>query len=261
MGGLQETPGLGAAFLGGLLSFFSPCVLPLIPGYLSFMSGVSLSQLEGEGDEKARALFPVILASLAFIVGLGLVYMGLGVVAAVAATALKSGEGDWGGALATARPWLTRAGGAIVVILGIHMTGLFRIKALYQEKRLQPGKGGSTPRAFLLGVAFAFGWAPCTGPIIGSIWLYAATRPEPLTAFLLMGLYTLGLGLPIFLTGIGTRQFFRLFDRVKNHFRKIEIASGLLLIAVGLLMIFPPLLNYLKDLLMLILPDSAALWG
>lgn len=262
--GIQEAPGFAIAFVMGLLSFFSPCVLPLIPGYISFMSGVSLSELEkeaGEGESRLKTLMPVILSSLAFIVGLGVVYMSLGVLGALAVEAMKAGEGDWARTMATIKPKLTFAGGLLVVALGIHMTGVFRIKSLYQEKRIQSGKGGTLPRAFLLGIAFAFGWAPCTGPIIASIWMYAATGDSALRSVVLLALYTLGLAIPIFITGIATRQFFSVFDRVKMHFHKIEIGSGVLLIIVGLLMMFPGLMGPVKDLFYYLLPDRFGTLG
>jgi cytochrome c-type biogenesis protein len=259
--GFQQAPGLLFAFGMGVLSFFSPCVLPLIPGYISFMSGVSLTELEAGGANKWQRLRPVALTSLAFIVGLAVVYMGLGLLGSLAAEAFRTGEGEWGRGFARIKPWLTRGGGLIVIVLGLHMTGLFRIKALYQEKRFQGGEGGTIPRAFMLGIAFAFGWAPCTGPVIGAIWTYAATSGNPAKAFLLMVLYTAGLSIPIFITGLATRQFFVVFDKVKHHFRKIEIGSGVLLVVVGLLMMFPALMNPVKDLLYWLLPRAAGMWG
>jgi len=253
--GMNEVPSLALAFGMGLLSFLSPCVLPLMPGYITFISGVSLSDLEaGENGGKWKRLRPVILCSLAFILGLCVVLMGLGALGMMASASMHS---DWAKDYSRLRhTYFPLVAGVIVIILGIHMTGLWRIKALYQEKRVEGGKGGTIPRAFLLGIAFAFGWSPCTGPVLLGIWTYAATRSNSLHALALMALYSLGLSIPIFLTAIATEQFFDAFDRIKKHFRKIEVTSGVLLILFGIIILFPPLKGPFFMFIQSILPEA-----
>ena len=246
----QQVPGYMAAFLAGLLSFLTPCVLPLVPGYISFVSGVSLSELQ-EGDEEGKAgrMLPVLLCTLAFVLGFSLVFISVGISAHKLIALFPQ-----------FKLWMIRVGGLVVIMLGLHMAGAFKIQALYQEKRFEGGAGGSLPRAFLLGLAFAFGWTPCVGPILGGILGLAAYQDRTGQALVLMILYSLGMALPFILTGLAVDWFFKAFDRIKDHFRKIEIGSGVLLIAIGLMMVIGRF-DYLKKFFQLILPDQVNLWG
>jgi cytochrome c-type biogenesis protein len=246
----QQVPGYLTAFGAGLLSFLTPCVLPLVPGYISFISGVSLSDLENRAEEERwKKLMPVMATTLFFVLGFSLVFIMSG------ATAFALGQ-----ALARYKDWLVRGAGLIIIILGLHMAGAFRIQALYQEKRFQGGKGGSLPRAFVLGIAFAFGWSPCVGPILGGILGLAIREDTVYKALGLMAAYSAGLALPFFITGLAVDSFFKAFDRIKNHFHKIEIGAGALLVIIGLLMVVNRF-DYLKHVFQLILPDSVNLWG
>ena len=247
----QQAPSYLTAFIAGLLSFLTPCVLPLVPGYISFISGVSLTDLSAPAEEKkAKARRrAVILSTLVFTVGFSTIFILTGL------TAYAVGQ-----AVAQYRHIVIRVAGAIVIVLGLHMAGAFRIKALYQEKRFQGGQGGSLPRAFLLGMAFAFGWTPCVGPILGGIWGLAMNQEKLFQALLLMALYSAGLALPFFITGLAVDTFFKAFDRVKHHFRKIEIGAGALLVLIGLMMMLDKF-SLLKVLFNWILPARVNLWG
>ena len=213
-----------AAFTAGIASFVSPCVLPLVPGYLSYISGVSMEEMRKE-TRRSRVMARVSLNSVLFILGFTTVFVALG------ATATALGQ-----ALDEHRLLLSRIGAIIVIILGLHLTGLFRIGFLNYEKRFSQGaKRLGLLGSFLVGFAFAFGWVPCVGPILAAILAYASTQETVGQGIQLLIVYSLGLGVPFFLSGLGLNTFFGFFERIKGHFRKIEIVSGVLLVLVGLL--------------------------
>jgi cytochrome c-type biogenesis protein len=224
------TVGYGASFLAGLLSFLSPCVLPLVPGYVSFMSGLTLEELSGGGDDKSRMRHAG-WESLFFVAGFATIFTLLG------ATATTVGR-----VLAEQAAIVTKVAGAVVVLFGLHMTGLLPIKWLYYQKRanlssFKPGYAGS----FLMGLAFAFGWTPCIGPVLGTILSLAATRETVGQGMGLLFVYSLGLGIPFIATAFAIGLFMRFFARYKKHIRTGEIAAGALLIAIGLLIFFDKL--------------------
>jgi cytochrome c-type biogenesis protein len=224
------TVGFGAAFLGGLVSFLSPCVLPLVPGYISFMSGLTLEELSEGGDERTR-LRHAGWESLCFVAGFSFIFTMLG------ATATEIGR-----VLAEQAAIVSKLAGAIVVLFGLHMTGVLPIKWLYYHKRadaaaFKPGYIGS----FFMGLAFAFGWTPCIGPILSGILALAATRETVGQGMSLLFVYSLGLGIPFVATGFAVTRFMRFFTHYKKHIRKGEIAAGVLLIAVGGLIFFDKL--------------------
>lgn len=212
------------AFGAGLISFVSPCVLPLVPGYLSFLSGVSLDQLrESDGQEGIRGR--VVANSLAFVLGFSLVFVLLG----ASASAL-------GQVLLAQLPLLSKLAGGVIVLFGLHTMGLLRFAWLYQEKRVQiQRKPVGLLGSALVGVAFAFGWTPCIGPILAGILAYASTQETMAQGIGLLALYSLGLGVPFVLAGLGFERFLKLADRFKRRMRAIEIASGLLLVVIGLM--------------------------
>jgi cytochrome c-type biogenesis protein len=213
-----------AAFGAGFLSFISPCVLPVVPGYLSFVSGASVEELMGGGrsSHRRRAIMADILA---FVLGFSVVFILLG----ASATAL-------GAFLLAKLTLLSKIAGVLVVVLGLHMLGLFRLSVLYREKRFHSeSKRVGVLGSFLVGVAFAFGWSPCIGPILGGILAYASTQETVRQGMLLLAVYSAGLGIPFIIAGLSMDAFFRLTGRFKRHFRKIEVVSGVLLIAVGVL--------------------------
>ena len=216
-----------AAFGAGLLSFLSPCVLPLVPGYLSYVSGVNLAAARSDGgaaiaDQRGQ----VILSSLFFVLGFSVVFILLG----ASATAI-------GSLLLSHLPLLAKVGGVLLVLFGLHQTGLLRIKALYAEKRFQvANKPLGLAGAFLVGSAFAFGWTPCIGPVLSAILVVAGSQETIWQGVLLLACYSAGLGVPFLAIAFGINQFYRFFDNFKHHLPKVELASGLLLVAIGVLM-------------------------
>lgn len=230
----NDTVGFGAAFLGGIVSFLSPCVLPLVPGYISFMSGLTLEELSAGGDDKARMRHAG-WESLCFVAGFSVIFTLLG------ATATTVGR-----VLAEQAVLVSKIAGGIVILFGLHMTGILPIKWLYYQKRADTAafKAGYVG-SFLMGLAFAFGWTPCIGPILAGILAIAATRETVGQGMSLLLVYSLGLGIPFVLTGFAVTRFMRFFVRYKKHIRKGEIAAGLLLVAVGLL-IFLDKLSWLN---------------
>lgn len=213
-----------AAFVAGVLSFLSPCVLPLVPGYVSLISGTTVDAMQ----EQQRGLMRrVMLSSLMFILGFSIVFIALGAVATTLGQVTRQYY-----------PLLTRIAGIVIIIFGLHLTGIFKIKALYADKRMHSVKGGSTPwGAFVVGFAFAFGWTPCIGPILATILAFAATEETVLKGTLLLAIYSLGLAVPFLLTSFGIDRFLTFYSRFRRHLHTIEVVSGVLLIAIGLLIV------------------------
>lgn len=211
------------AFVFGLASFVSPCVLPLVPAYISYVSGVSVEELMA-GASRDSALRAG-LRSVCFVLGFSTVFIAMG----ATATSLSQ-------SLIVYQPTLMKIGGVVIVIFGLHMLGIFKIKALYAERRFHVRlKNVGYLGAFLMGLMFAFGWTPCVGPTLGTILTLAADRGTVMQGVGLLAVYSLGLGVPFILTGFLTNRAIGAMNRIKPHFRKIEIASGILLICVGVL--------------------------
>ena len=232
---MEENVTLLAAFGAGLLSFISPCVLPLIPGYLSYISGMSLDEMRGTGAGTGAVAVAVaappqvrrqvILSSLAFILGFSIVFVSLG--------ASASAIGQF---MMARLNVLGKVAGAIIIIFGLHTMGVLRIEWLYQEKRVQTNKRpAGLLGAVLVGIAFAFGWTPCIGPILAGILAIAATQDTVGNGVRLLAAYSLGLGVPFFATALAINRFFAAFAKIRRHYHKIELASGALLIAIGVL--------------------------
>lgn len=220
----MESISLLAAFGAGFLSFVSPCVLPVVPGYLSFVSGASMEEL-ASGESTTGRRWAIMIDIMAFVVGFSIVFIALG----ASATAV-------GGFLLSKLSLLSKIAGVLVIILGLHMIGVFRFKALYQDKRFhQQSKRVGPLGSLLVGLAFAFGWSPCIGPILGGILAYASTQDTVGQGMVLLAFYSAGLGVPFIIAGLSMDVFFRATGRFKKHFRAIEVASGVLLISVGVL--------------------------
>src|SRR3989475_3706436 len=209
------------AFAGGLLSFLSPCVLPLVPGYISLMSGISIDHLKNVGSGARRA---VILNSLAFNAGLSVIFLALGGTAGLVGSAIIS------------NPWVRIIGGLVIIVFGLHLIGSLKIKYLYKDTRqFSSEKTRGMLGSFTLGIAFAAGWTPCIGPILGGIIGLAATSGGWRSGLLLSTFYSAGLAVPFLLTGLGINQFLAFYGKFRKHLHKVEVVSGLILIAVGLL--------------------------
>ena len=223
---MTSNANLATAALAGLASFLSPCVLPLIPGYVSFVSGVSLQDLQGAAPDKG-ALRRAFLSSVWFVLGFSLVFILLG----ASATAL--------GQLFLQRlRLLKQIAGIVIIIFGLHLTGIFRIPFLQYEKKLEVKQKPLTMAgAFFVGMAFAFGWTPCIGPILAGILALASTQETILQGMLLLGVYSLGLGVPFLATSLGVSAFWRFFSRFRRYLKGVEILSGILLVAIGILIL------------------------
>ena len=212
------------AFLAGLLSFLSPCVLPLVPGYVSLISGVSIDHLKSGDDSRKNARRAVILNSIAFNIGLSMIFLSLGVLAGLL------------GKTITANPWFRIIGGIVIIGFGFQLMGLLKIGALYKDTRFFSQQ---KPRGMLgsmtLGMAFAAGWTPCIGPILGGIIGLAATSGNWKTGLYLSCFYAAGLAVPFLLTGLAINQFMGFYAKFRKHLHKVEVVSGVMLISIGLL--------------------------
>jgi cytochrome c-type biogenesis protein len=222
---MGENVTLIAAFGAGFLSFISPCVLPLIPGYLSFVSGVSLEEMRDDDASAARRR-QVVVTSLAFILGFSIVFVALGASASAVGKFLFRNSNILG-----------KVAGVLVIIFGLHTMGVFRIPFLETEKRLQ---AGSKPKtligAVMVGMAFGFGWTPCIGPILAGILLLAGSKETVFEGVVMLAVYSMGLGIPFLLTALAINKFFAASKRIRRHYHKIELASGALLVGIGLLL-------------------------
>jgi cytochrome c-type biogenesis protein len=214
-----------AAFGAGLISFLSPCVLPLVPGYVSLISGAGVEELK---SQDGRLFRKVMFNSAAFIIGFSIVFITLG-----------AASTEVGHMLRFYKSTLARVAGVVIIVFGLHLTGIFKIKALYTDARLHNLKGGSTPwGAFVIGFAFAFGWTPCVGPILGVILGLAAAQESVMKGIFLLAIYSLGLAVPFLLTSLGIGRFLKFYSRFRSHMHALEVASGALLIALGVLLVF-----------------------
>lgn len=215
----------GIAFLAGLVSFVSPCVLPLVPAYLSFLTGSSLEELRGELAAPARAR--VIAHALAFIIGFTIVFVTLG----ASASAL-------GGLLKANRHVIAQIGGVIIIILGLQMTGVFRLKFLAMDARLHLQQANrSLLGSGIVGLAFAAGWSPCIGPILAAILALASQAGGVAQGAWLLFVYSMGLALPFLALAVAFGAVLPALNRMKRFLPAVEIASGVFMIAVGVILV------------------------
>ncbi len=212
------------AFSAGLLSFFSPCILPLIPAYICFITGLSseeLSASEGKNLKKVKTILP---ESLLFILGFSIIFIVLGTLATF-----------FGSFLFDKQKIIKIVGGLIVILFGLHVSGLFNIRFFQYEKKFHlKNKPVTKFGSLLVGMVFGFGWTPCVGPILGSILMLAATEGSMAKGALLLSSYSLGLGLPFFLLSMAIGKALTLFSKIKKHFKLISRVSGGLLTAIGI---------------------------
>jgi len=217
------------AFGAGILTFFTPCILPLIPGYICFITGLSLDELRGskKQDAKTRNTKRILIQAILFVFGFSLIFVSLGATASFLGTLIYKYE-----------KIIRIIGGSIIIILGLHVAGVFNIKKLEYEKKLHlKNKPANMFGSFIVGVVFALGWTPCVGPALAAMLGLAGTQKTLAQGILLLSVYSIGLGIPFILTGLAINTFFNIFDKIKRHFKIISILSGVLLVIIGILII------------------------
>jgi len=212
------------AFSAGLLSFVSPCVLPLVPSYISYITGLSVEQLT-DMSERAKFKKAIVLNSLLFIAGFSTVFIAFGASASLL-----------GQVLVTYQDYIRRIGGVLIVVFGLYLLGVLNLNFLKMEHRYQfRNRPAGYLGSFFIGVAFAAGWTPCVGPVLGSILLYAGTTDSLVDGIVLLTSYSLGLGLPLFLTALGVDRFLTYFKEVRAYLWGVSMVSGVLLVVVGVM--------------------------
>lgn len=221
------------AFASGLISVFSPCVMPLMPAYLSLISGVSvesMSELDEDGERRAR----VMRACIGFVCGFSTVFIVLGASAFAFGRLIRGWRLDLFGF----EFGVSQIAGIAIIVMGLHMTGWLKLNWLLRDLRLELEMGGKGfGPAYVIGAGFGFGWSPCIGPILGAVLTLAGSRETVFEGIGLLAVYSAGLGVPFLLAGWSIDHFFRAFERIKKHFRALEIGSGLMLVAVGMLLV------------------------
>ncbi|MFQ5329889.1 MAG: cytochrome c biogenesis CcdA family protein [Thermodesulfobacteriota bacterium] len=222
---MTENVSITFAFLGGLLSFASPCVLPLVPAYVSFVTGISFEELTNSSDDKGikKTIF---VNSIAFVLGFTVVFVGLG--------ASASFMGQF---ILTYQDIIRKVGGIVIILLGIHIIGIINFNILQREKRLHffREKPAGLLGSFFVGIGFAAGWTPCIGPILATILIVAASSDTVGFGILLLVAYSMGLAVPFLLTSVGINTFLKHFSRLKRHMRVVSIVTGSFLVVMGLL--------------------------
>ena len=217
-------PAMMVALAAGVLSFLSPCVLPIVPPYLAYMGGISVTEMEATGTSKRN---PAVLPAVFFVLGLSTVFMILGFTASAFGRFFLSNQ-----------EWFVSVAGLIIMVFGAHFLGIYRIRFMDRELRVDAGdRGGSALGAYVLGLAFAFGWTPCIGPILGAILSIAATEADLVRGTTLLAVYALGLGIPFLLVAAFFPRMSGLMSWMRRHMERIERVMGLLLWTVGLLML------------------------
>jgi len=210
------------AFAGGLLSFLSPCILPLAPAYLGMISGVSIANLK----EGAAGKRKILSTTIVFVLGFSLVFIALGLASSFIGQLFRG-----------SKILFSQIGGSIVILLGLHQSGLLPINWLYRERRVNNTPSVGIGGAFLTGLAFAFGWTPCVGPILGGILAMAGNQNTVGAGFLLLVVYSLGLAIPFLLLALGFEQISGKLNRVKPYLKYLQWIAGGLLIVMGFLLL------------------------
>lgn len=221
---MSVTVSVPAAAAAGLLSFLSPCVLPLVPPYLTFIAGTSVEELAaGEGDAQRRARRDTLFAALLFVAGFSTVFVALGATASVVGQVLRANLS-----------LLSALAGLVIVGMGLHFLGAFRFGLLYREKRFDVGKPLGLWGAYVMGLAFAFGWTPCIGPILAAILTVAGAEGTAAQGAGLLAVYSAGLGLPFLLAALAMEPFLAFLKRFRAHFGTVERIVGVSLVVTGL---------------------------
>ncbi|EAU41096.1 Cytochrome c biogenesis protein, transmembrane region [Fulvimarina pelagi HTCC2506] len=216
--------GCGAAFFAGLLSFVSPCVLPLVPPYLAYLAGISFDQVREQGADPAVAR-RIVLSSFAFVVGFTTVFIALGATASVIGQAIA----EWFDTLSV-------LAGILIIVMGLHFLGVFRLSLLYREARFNIGAKPAGPLgAYIMGLAFAFGWTPCVGPVLAAILFIAGSQETAMRGAGLLATYSLGIGIPFMLAAVFATRFLDWASRFRNHMATVEKVMGGALVFTGAL--------------------------
>jgi len=233
---MTESVGILVAFTAGILSFLSPCVLPLVPSYLSFVTGMSLEDLQKGVDRRATMVH-----SLLFVAGFSMIFILLGASASFLGVFLKHYE-----------LWIARIGGVVIIILGLHLAGVFRITSLMRERRVHVN---DKPAGYIgtlgIGAAFGAGWTPCIGPVLGAILTLAGTQETIWSGVILLSAYSAGLAIPFLLASLALDRFLTAFSKFRTLLPVVERVSGVMLIVLGLLLVtgkFTVLATYLSGL-------------
>jgi cytochrome c-type biogenesis protein len=217
----MDSVSLAVAFVAGLLSFLSPCVLPLVPAYLGFITGMSLDEMEDVPSRRA-----VLVPALFFVLGFSLIFLLLGASATLIGQVFRQYQ-----------DWIARIGGVVIVLFGLHLLGVFRLTPLLREKRLHLA---SSPKGYLgavgAGLAFGAGWTPCIGPVLATLLTWAMVRETMWSGMTLLVGYSLGMAVPFILVALGTSHFLRVSKKYRHLMPTIEKASGVLLVIVGILL-------------------------
>src|ERR671916_3412188 len=208
---------LPAAALGGLISSLSPCVLPLVPPYLSYLAGVSLDELQAEDDPRVRRR--AILTALLFVAGFSTVFVLLGATASALGLLIRQYVDV-----------LSMVAGIVIILMGLHFLGLFRIGLLYREARFSPDRSAGLWGAYVMGLAFAFGWTPCIGPVLAAILAVAGSEQSVAKGALLLAAYSAGLAIPFLVAAFAVEPFAAFLARFREHIGKVEKAMGALLV-------------------------------
>jgi cytochrome c-type biogenesis protein len=213
-------------FVAGLASFLSPCVLPLVPGYLSYVGGAGVGGATVEGSPR-RSVLRVLPRTLAFVLGFTVIFVALGLSASLLGQFLFDN-----------RTLMTRIAGGIIILMGLAYLGVLPLPWLYSERRLHPKPGEGAVAAFVMGLAFGFGWTPCIGPTLGAALTLAASEPTPGTGAVLLFVYAMGLGIPFVLSALGVSRLMSALAWLRRHQRAIARTGGAILVGVGLLFVF-----------------------
>jgi cytochrome c-type biogenesis protein len=213
---------LPAIFFAGMLSFLTPCVLPLVPAYLSFLAGTTLDELQ-ERQPDRLVLQRALATAMLFVLGFGTVFVLLGATASV-----------FGALLRQYLPWLTIIAGVAIIVMGLHFLGMFKIAFLYREARFNPAKPVGVWGGYVMGLAFAFGWTPCIGPVLAAVLTVAAGEATVTRGAGLLAVYAAGLGLPFLLAAFAMGPFTHFLARFRRHLGRVEKVIGVLLVLVGI---------------------------